>query len=581
MAHHKDDKYADEPTQVRSIIKQLNNDKPSKVKSKEVVIRADGTKVVRVTKKRRVMLSESDKKRKGRKQFLLVLLAIFLLSVVGLGVFFVRMASMTGESYVNKQAAELKEIWGASDMRVVGSGVSGSGFHLDSLVVTFPESSMVERVEINGIEAELDSSTFFSGHLTGDLIRAKRIFIRLREGAKNLSFPLRHGDDLWFFRRVECADFNLCFGEGENSPVSIEHSYAYMYYPDNAYRDECVFCLKDGVVKMTGWKKIHITNGKFNVSKVAIEDFALEGTTDAVGAGNTMESAVTRLAIYGSILDQAPLAGPYTFDSDNMPLTEFTDGRFQFFMAAKTRSVPQAKEKSKALVTLPFNHNKPQFRGDFPVKQLSIMEIPAVFKLIEHIEPIRRKTYTPPTVHEALIQLDHVDDSIIARIEDGQAVERDTIEIRCDLSVDDVNRLKGTMSFGLPAVLTHAEYPDGMADPILQETDGMAWLTAQVSGPANHPQDDSDILEARAAEARKSRPERIPFERIDVDRLAERMRQATEEQDARPQLQNNKDFDLDKRNRDNPFESEAEKKQKSPTIDDSASDIFNNEVSPF
>ena len=515
------------------------------------------------------------------KKLLLVLLAIFLLSVVGLGVFFVRMASMTGESYVNKQAAELKEVWGASDMRVVGSGVSGNGFHLDSLVVTFPESSMVERVEINGIEAELDSSTFFSGHLTGDLIRAKRISIRLREGAKNLSFPLRHGDDLWFFRRVECADFNLCFGEGENSPVSIEHSYAYMYYPNNAYRDECVFCLKDGVVKMSGWKKIHITNGKFSVSKVAIEDFALEGTTDAVGAGNTMESAVTRLAIYGSILDQAPLAGPYTFDSDNMPLTEFTDGRFQFFMAAKTRSVPQAKEKSKALVTLPFNHNKPQFRGDFPVKQLSIMEIPAVFKLIEHIEPIRRKTYTPPTIHEALIQLDHVDDSIIARIEEGQAVERDTIEIRCDLSVDDVNQLKGTMSFGLPAVLTHAEYPDGMADPILQETDGMAWLTAQVSGPANHPQDDSDILEARAAEARKSRPARIPFERIDVDRLAERMRQATEAHDARPQSGNNKDFDLDKRNRDNPFESGADEKQKAPTIDDSASDIFNNEVSPF
>lgn len=579
MSKRTDDKYADEPTQVRSIIKQLNNDKPSKVKSKEVVMRADGTKVIRVTKKRRVMLSESDKKRKGRKQFLVVLLLIFLLTVAGLGVFFIRMATMTGESYVAKQAAELKQRWGASEIRTVGSGVSGDGFHLDSLTLTFPESSMVERVEMNGIEAGLSSSTFFSGHLTGDLVRVKRIFIYLREDAKKLSFPIRQGEDLWDFRRVECADFNLCFGEGEKSPVSIEHSYAYMYYPDNAHREECVFCLKGGLLKMAGWKKIHIANGKFNVARVAIEDFALEGTTDT-NAGKMMESAVTRLGIYGSILDQSQLAGPYTFDSDNMPLTEFTAGRVQFFMSAKTRAVPRAKDTSKALVTLPFDHPEPQFRGDFPVKELSITEIPAIFKLIEHIEPQRRKTYTPPTIHEALIQLDHVDDAITIRIEDGQAVERDVMEIRCDLSVDELNTLKGSMSFGLPAVFTHAEYPDGMADPILMEADGVAWLTTQVSGPANHPRDDSDILEARAVEARKARPARIPFERIDVDNLVEQMRASQNAQDRRDS-EAQRDFDLDKRNKDNPFETEQERQQndKGPAIDGGMDELT--PLSPF
>lgn len=580
MSKKIDDKYADEPTQVRSIIKQLNNDKPSKVKSKEVVIRADGTKVIRVTKKRRVMLSESDKKRKGRKQFLVVLLLVFLLTVAGLGLFFVRMATMTGESYVAKQAEELKQLWGASDLRVVGSGVSGDGFHLDSLTLTFPESSMVERVEMNGIEAELDSSTFFSGHLTGDIVRVKRIFVYLRADAKKLSFPIRRGEDLWNFRRVECEDFNLSFGESEKSPVSVEHSFAYMYYPDNAHREECVFCLKDGLLKMAGWKKIHITNGKFSVSRVAIEDFALEGTTDTA-AGKVMETAVTRLGIYGSILDQAQLAGPFTFDSDNMPLTEFTSGRVQFFMSAKTRAVPRAKEASKALVTLPINHPEPQFRGEFPVKELSVTEVPAIFKLIEHIEPQRRKQYTPPTIHEAVIQLDHVDDAITIRIEEGQAVERDVLEIKCDLSVDDLNTLSGSMSFGLPAVYTHAEYPDGMADPILMEADGVAWLTTQVSGPANHPQDDSDILEARAAEARKARPARIPFERIDVDTLVEQMRASQEPQDRRdPETQ--KDFDLDKRNRDNPFDTEQERQQndQAPSIDGGLDDSLT-PLSPF
>lgn len=579
MSNQNDDKYADEPTQVRNIIKQLNNDKPSKEKSREVVIRPDGTKVIRVTKKRRVMLSESDKRRKGRKQFLIILLLVFLLTAAGLGLFFMRMATMTGESYVAKQAETLKQAWGASDLRVVGGGVSGSGFRLNSIVISFPESSMVQRVEMNGIEAELNSSTFFTGHLTGDLVRVKRIFVYLREDAKKLAFPIRQGDDLWNFRRVECEDFNLCFGNGEKSPVSIEHSFAYMYYPNSSQRDECVFCLKDGLLKMPGWKKIHIASGKFNVSRVAIEDFALEGSTDNA-SGKVIEASVSRLGIYGSILDQGQLEGPYTFDSENMPLTEFTSGRVQFFMTAKTRSVPRAKNASKALISLPFNHPEPFFRGDFPVKQLTITEIPAIFKLIEHIEPQKRKTYAPPVIQQALVQLDHADGNLIVRVEDGQAVERDVMEFKCDISVDEANMLQGSMSFGLPAVYTHAEYPDGLADPILMESDNVAWLTTQVGGPANHPQDDSDILEARAAEARKSRPERIPFDRIDVDSLAEQMRSSKELQDRRdPDAQKN--FDLDQRNKDNPFETEQERKEKTqlPTIDSGMDELT--PLSPF
>ena len=64
-----DDKYADDEedlTQVRSIIKQLNEEKPSQEREREVITRADGTKMVRVTKKRRVMLTSADKRRRNR-----------------------------------------------------------------------------------------------------------------------------------------------------------------------------------------------------------------------------------------------------------------------------------------------------------------------------------------------------------------------------------------------------------------------------------------------------------------------------------------------------------------------------------
>ena len=58
MGKIEDDKYQDREeknSQVRNIINQLNADKPAQEKSREVVTRADGSKVVRVTKRRKVL----------------------------------------------------------------------------------------------------------------------------------------------------------------------------------------------------------------------------------------------------------------------------------------------------------------------------------------------------------------------------------------------------------------------------------------------------------------------------------------------------------------------------------------------
>ena len=81
MSKIEDDKYTREgdDSQVRNIINQLNNDRPSKEKKREVVVRPDGTKVVRVTKKRKVMVTNEEKKVRARRQFLISLVALLLI----------------------------------------------------------------------------------------------------------------------------------------------------------------------------------------------------------------------------------------------------------------------------------------------------------------------------------------------------------------------------------------------------------------------------------------------------------------------------------------------------------------------
>ena len=76
----KEDKYAgndEDMTQVRSIIKRLSEDKPSHERGREVVVRADGTKVVRVTRKRKVLVSAREKNRRARKRFIYSIAGVF------------------------------------------------------------------------------------------------------------------------------------------------------------------------------------------------------------------------------------------------------------------------------------------------------------------------------------------------------------------------------------------------------------------------------------------------------------------------------------------------------------------------
>ena len=100
---HKDDKYGEEEenlTQVRSIIKHLNEEKPAQERAREVVVRADGSKVVRVTKKRRVMMSSADVRRRNRKHILYLLAGCLVLLMAGGAYLLFRMSTIVAVSVI-------------------------------------------------------------------------------------------------------------------------------------------------------------------------------------------------------------------------------------------------------------------------------------------------------------------------------------------------------------------------------------------------------------------------------------------------------------------------------------------------
>ncbi len=515
--HHHFDEEPESDSQVRSIIRQLNEDIPGKEKEREVVVRPDGSKVLRVTKKRRTMVSKEEKSRHGRRLFMQALFAFFFVLACFIGFFFYRMTTMSGERYLMGRSQELAQLWGASSVRCTGAVIDGINFHISNIVAEFPESCMIERVELSELDSELDLGSFVTGTITGDALKVARAHIHLRSNVRQLHLPQATGERLWRFLRVSCPDFSISFAGEDSSPWSIRHSNAYMYRPSSS-SPLTVVTLEGGSMQMRGWKAINIQSAKLHFSKLAIEDFTLSGTTD--GANSTGESAKTAISFSGSLADGGELEGPYYFTSDNMNFSEFSESRFNHFFAARTVRPLVRSASPSTQMRLPLERPFPQFMGTFNLKDVSISGFPAQQLIVEHMEPVKRKRYLPPSILFATARLEHADGAMTLSFDESGMTERDVITLRGSFRVDEKSELSGTLDYGIPAVLTHAEYRDGKSDPIFREAGQLAWVSTKVYGPAFRPQDDSHELDAAAAPERASR-ERIPFEDIDLNRVNE------------------------------------------------------------
>ncbi len=517
--HHHSSRSEEDSSQVRSIIRQINEDRPAEEKQREVVVRPDGTKVVRVTKKRKVMMTKEDHRRRGRRAFMCILFAMLLLAGGVAAFFSYRMSTMSGEAYLAERSQELAKLWGAKSVRCTGAVIDGFKFHIGNVVAEFPEEGMLESIELSGLDAELEVSTFFNRTLAGNELHIDRALVRLRSGVQQLHLPQAQGVKPWNFTRVVCPDLSLSFGDPATSPLSLQKTSAYMYRAAAA-SSMTVVTIEGGVLKMRGWKDINVSSGKVQFSQLAIEELSLNGTVDSLNS--TTESSKTSVVLTGHIADAGSLAGPFGFVADNMNFADFTEGRYNHFFAARTQrpALHSGAPSTHILLPLAEEAQFPKFSGSFLLKEISISGFPAQQLILDHLEPVKRKRYMPPRILLSTARLAHEDGTMVLSFDESEMVERDLITLRGSIRVDADQMLSGTLDYGIPSMLTHAEYRDGKADPIFREVGTLAWLSTKLSGPAAHPEDDSHEADARA-EIERSTRERIPFENIDLDRLNE------------------------------------------------------------
>ncbi len=531
-----DSKYEEDDnlTQIRSIIQQINGETASRTKKREVVVRADGSKVVKVTKKRRVLMTEKEIKHRNRRHIVMFMAALFLMVFAFITFFLIKMAASSGEEYLQSRVEELRKAWGAESVRVVGSGISGTNLQISSIVADFPQDCQIERVELSDLTAELSAESFFRDIAQSNLLKVKHVNIILRGEIDKLKIPVLAGAPLWQFDSIECEDFSLSLGRGESVRLALKNSTAHLYYP-RAGRDNCVVALRGGTLLVPNWQTIYVSDAKVHISPVALEDLFMEGSVEP--PSDDAEASRSSLTLRHRIANGESMDGDFRMSACNMMFSDFTKGRFETFFTARTSS-----RKSDVLSSfVNFTSEGPIFHGTFELEKIMVTSLPAITAMIEHIEPLKRRQYLPPQVDSGRVHLSVKDGSMVLEMPEKQVITRDRLSLKGRIEISSQNELSGELAYGLPGIFTRAEYTDGQPDPIFEDKGEWTWLSTTLSGYANKPNDNMADIEARAVEARKSRPERIIFDTLDVNKLSEGL----DSGDRMQRMEDNKNLNLD------------------------------------
>lgn len=537
MSKIEDDKYTREgdDSQVRNIINQLNNDRPSKEKKREVVVRPDGTKVVRVTKKRKVMVTNEEKKVRARRQFLISLVAILVVLGAAFAFMSYRMSSMASESFLAEKQQDLCKAWGAESVQFVNARMDGMTLSVDRVEAVFPSGSVLQSVELDGVTAPLSLSSFFTGCYTADNVEISSARIRLNRAVKTLSIPRWQGEDaLWSVRNVLCKKFNLSMGEEATSPVLIRNAEARMYESSAANH---VVTLNGGTIAFAGMGKdlareksykFNLLDAKAFITTVCVEDIRINCQeinkslypSDAKGGADASysekrELAVSDFTVMGRIGGGESLYGPFKVEASSLSFSLLTQGLFERMFDASLFANAVDGEPMMEM-RLSEDGAPVQFSGEILLANVIFKDADLKARCVyaKHIvDEIQNRKYASLAFTQAVVKLTQDAQSMTLTIAPGSMEEKGTTDIslhghititlgKADGAAGAVDfPLSGQLVYSIPKKVLSYEYEDGLIDPIFAEDPAnkhRCTFTTTLSGTALLPQDNSEALELAA-----------------------------------------------------------------------------------
>ncbi len=483
----------------------------SSEKTREVITRPDGSKMVRVEKRRRVIGKDNHReKEKDVSQMkktgivLAILLVVILGSIIGLVMY--KISSFNSPEYVKELEAELAGRFCAQKVECKSVHVDTTSATMKELVMSgFPEDSPFAFVRLENVSAELKPSSFFVGYLKGTRFSAKTLTIGLKENAQKFKVPTADNSLKTTFDYYYVSDFYL--GTADSDGESIDYNKGSFYLNTELYvrksynekEDAYILSLSNKKLSIKGWPSMKIDTGSIMLSDKGLSNLSILCYLDNSRTDTAVSKSIISLggAIpFGSDLSQRL----FTFKGTNVAINQYIGlGLEPIFRSMAGRTPMETKPE---MTECNFNFSMPVGDQDRPsLKGWSGMVIESQWTRLPVLSLLAEMTsrksdvgnsYASPKFTEGTFAMETDGTNDVIKISDIYLKDINILTLKGDMSLIK-GQLSGNLTFYLPAYRV-----DPKDCPKAAQRDGTDLrLDVKLSGTPENPIDTSiPMLEA-------------------------------------------------------------------------------------
>lgn len=451
----------------------------------ELVTRADGTKAIRVRKrKRRSNQPHKDEQSKTRRMRILQVSGAFLLVVLaGLAA---GGAMVFGNSpvYRNRVVAGVNVITGSNvDMREFR--VNPKTANAGHLTLTWPEGHIMRRLFLYAVKAEISPASFLGKALTGEEITAAQAELTL--DFPDLSQPrsaqaLSHEPMDIRFKRYAMNKVLLTMGPKTNAILQLKDSEFALQ--DRGQSERPQLLINRGLLQIPHAPTWRVDRGliEFRGDEIDIISLRLLHETDNRGfmklSGTVQPYETERQSTLAVQLESFPFEGLV-----GNRLGKVFRGRVDSAEVARSNFFsfsPSPETNGVLAVTFESSLATPFEVGGFPA-------FPVLARLLDD------NWFERPVFEEEVRgTVRRADGEVV--VADLECENRSRIALKANLRVTDDQRLTGTLRLGLSETMLKASQNRRLDHVFKESGQGFRWVELAISGRADAPLDNFSAL---------------------------------------------------------------------------------------
>lgn len=462
----------------------------SEERSRDIIERSDGTKVVKIRRRRRVYQDtarDMDPSTTDFKKWILIMgMGVIFICIAAIAFLMVRISSFNTEEFLRNKEQELGQAWNAQ-VEISGLSFEGLSFSVGKVTARFPETSLIKEATFQNISANLIPVSFITGVCKGDLMKIGGARVILRNNVDKFAFPGYRGKELWNYSRYRVERFEVDYEDPKTAPFRL-NSELYVRRSEEGNRFNCNLSSKTLSIK--GWEPISLTVASIYVTHEGLEYLDINGTMS--------DTAV--VSIKGEFKQGMSFSQPtLTLSGVNIPLASITKNQFTPLVTAEFGASTESHDASTSfLFSLPGkDHAFPPFSGDSnEIRKIVLKNIP-MFKELSDLTG--NKAYLTPALQSGKGKVSSDGNGI--SFSNFEANEFSFLSVSGSFGVSNDKSLSGRLSLGIPR--RSAMKGDMIVDPLFIRDDGeTVWVDLSLSGTLMKPMDNTIALVRSVQNAR-------------------------------------------------------------------------------